>query len=276
MSKPEIIKSGKYEFQIIPNIQNYENRVFIHTYTIGGDYDDCINMSYTYKNSTPIKANISHLSYEPECSIGSSLEKGSGTEIMIKAIIRYAYNEVPSVSKFEFDDNSRIDCVEKDKSKSPPRKPTKPLNLAFFYIAYHDKTWYEARFNAKMMDPTKYRKYKESLSFLKDPAKKLPFADFLQIIGGALDSTENIKDMEKYYSKASTYREFFENIPKKKRCDLLYGWLDTFMKHYIPFDDKAWFINVNDMDKPESIQTGGSLSRGRKYRILSYKKMSNF
>ena len=119
MGKPEIIKSGKYEFQIIPNILIYENRILTRTYRIGGDYDDCINISYTYKDSTPIKAYIS----------GSSLEKGSETEIMIKAMIWHAYSEVPSISKFEFDDDSHIDDVEKDMTNLP----TKPLNLAFFY-----------------------------------------------------------------------------------------------------------------------------------------------
>lgn len=216
---------------------------------------------------------LPHLLYEPECAIGSFLEKGSGSELMIKTSIRYAYNDVKTITKFEFDDDSHIDCIEKDMSKRPPRKAIKPLNLAYFYIAYHGKTWYEARFNAKMMDAEKYRRYRQSLAFLTDPSKKPPFLEFLQIIS----SIENIELLEKYYSKATTYREFFENIPKVRRCDVLYPWLNTFMKHYIgsAFDDKGWYIDATIMDS-EATQVGGCISSRLKYRIFSYKKMSNF
>ena len=278
MSSSEIVQAGKYKFLIKRNIQLYRDQILVHTYKIGGDYEDCINISYIYKNNKPFEAKIPHLLYEPECAVGSFLEKGSGTEIMIRTAILYAYNDVKSIPFFKFDDDSHIDCVEKNMIKTPPRKPTKPVNLAFFYIAYHGKTWYESKFNAKMVDPEKYRKYKNSLSFLRDPSKKPPFIEFLQIIGSSLESTEKIHILEGYYNRALTYRDFFENIPKTRRCEILYEWLTTFMRHYIgsTFSDKEWYIDVNNMNNLNDVQSGGSLSRSVKYRIFSYKKMSNF
>lgn len=267
----EVVQAGKYKFTITRNIQSYRDEIIVHTYKVGGDYADCVNISYRYEKNKPVQAKIPHLLYEPECTTGSLLEKGSGTEIMIKTAIRYAFNDVKTLANFEFQDDSHIDCIEKDTRKPPPRKPTQPLSLAYFYIAYHGKTWYEARFNAKMIDAGKYKNYKKSLDFLTDPAQKVDFVRFLQIIGEPLES------LEKYYTKALTYREFFEAIPKTRRCELLSGWLNTFMNHYIgsTFDDKGWFINVNTMDTP---QDGGSasLTRNLKYRIFSYRKMSNF
>jgi hypothetical protein len=273
----EIVKSGKHTFKITRNIMMRDENIFSHTYKIGGDYADCITISYVYKNNKPVQAKIPHLLYEPECNLGAFLEKGSGTEHMIKTSIRYAHNDVPSVTKFLFDDDSHIDCVEKDMGKAPPRKPTRPLNLAFFYIAYHGKTWYEARFNAKMVDDNKYKKYKESLGFLTDPAEKLPFTQFLEIIGISLESESQVKSLETYYKKGVTYREFFEAIEKKNRCAVLYGWLNTFMEHYIgtSFSDKGWFIDVGTMDQGEP-QQGGATSRKMKYRIFSHRRMSNF
>ena len=256
----------------------YRDQILIHTYKIGGDYEDCINISYIYENNKPLQAKIPHLLYEPECAVGSFLEKGSGTELIIKAALLYAYNDVNTIPFFQFDDNSHIDCVEKNMAKSPPRKSIKPVNLAFFYIAYHGKTWYEARFNAKMINLEKYRKYKNSLKFLTDPSQKPAFTEFLKIIRGSLETTDNLDILEGYYNRASTYREFFENIPKTKRCDILYEWLTTFMKYYIgsTFSDKEWYIDVNNMNNLNEVQSGGSLSRSVKYRIFSYKKMSNF
>jgi len=222
-------------------------------------------------NDTPIKAKLSHVLYEPECAQNRFLETGGGTEILIKTSLRNAYADIPSITHFDFDDNSHIDCVAKNISSKPPRKAKKPLNLAFFYIAYHGKTWYEAVFNAKMKDPLKYSKYKAALGFLTDPKQKVLFIQFLQIISLEVDS-EKIAYLENYYNKTSTYREFFECIPKTKRCDLLSGWINIFMNYYIGsvYSDKEWYINVNTMDTPH---VGGSLSRSLNYRMFSYKKM---
>jgi len=268
--RTEIITSGKYKFKVTTNIQLYEGRITSHTYKLGGDYGDCINISYKYKNNIPIKAMLPHLLYEPECAVGGFLEKGSGTEEMIKTAILYAYNDVKSIPIFEFEDDSNIDCVKKDMGAAPPRKLTKPLNLAFFHIAYHGTTWYEARFNAKMIDAEKHKKYKKSLEFLTDPSKKPEIIENKH----AEDSPQLI-NLEKYYNKSLTYRKFFEAIPKEERCNILYEWLDTFMKYYIFYDNRDWFIDARRMNSA-NVQTGGSLSKNLSYYIFSYKKTSNF
>jgi hypothetical protein len=274
----EIIKKGKYTFKIKKNIQEFRERILIHTYKIGGDYDDCVNISYIYDNNNkPMKAKIPHLLYEPECSIGSNLNRGGGTELMIKTIIEYAHKDVPSINIFEFTDNSHIDCIEKDLSKSPSRKAIRPLNLAFFSIAYHDYTWYELRFNAEMIDNIKYKNYRKKVSFLTEPKMKPEFSDFLKIIKGSIESIEQISYLEKLYSKSETYRDFFEAIPKSKRCDILFSWLTTFMKYYIGdyFSDKDWFIDVNTMNIPKKNNMDGGTYKNMNYRIYSYNNRQN-
>ena len=284
MIHSEIVKSGKYYFKITRNIETYRHMIWVHTYKIGAnvvdcDFPDCINISYIYENNKPMKVKIPHLLYEPECAVGTTLETGGGTEIMIKTAIRYAYNDVRTLPNFEFEDNSHIDCIEKDlsKSKAIPRKISKPLNLAYFYIAYHGMTWYEARFNAEMIDNKKYLKYRDSLIFLTDPSKKLSYEKFFSIIASALHDIEIIKYLEKLYNNTNTYREFFESIPKSKRCDILYTWLNTFMENYIGsvFSVKEWFINVNTMDIPKNT-IGGSLKKAAHYKIFSYKNIQSF
>jgi len=270
----EIVKSGKYQFKIKCNIETFRDQILIHTYKVGGDLSDCVNISYFYKDNKPIKVKIPHILYEPECSVGTTLETGGGTEIMIKTAIRYAYNEVDTLSNFEFEDNSHIDCIGKTMSDSAPRKTIRPLNLAYFYIAYHGMTWYEARFNAEMADKVKYKIYKEKLKFLTNPVEKMPYEKFISMIGSSFDSVETALYLEKLYNKAQTYREFFEAIPKSKRCDILYSWLNTFMEKYIGsvYSHSGWIINVNTMDNPKNM-VGGSL---KNVRIFTYKKIQNF
>lgn len=257
----QIVQVGKYKFKITRNIQEFREQTLIHTYKI---HAYCVNISYIYENNKPKRAKIV---LESECDIGSTL--GGGTEIMIKTLLRYAFNDVPSVHHFEFEDNSHIDCIDcpkKSVTNNPPIKPKKPLNLAYFFIAYHGMTWYEARFNATMIDKAKYKLYKEKLKFLKE--EKPSFELFLNIIGSALSSAEEAAYLEKLYNKTATYREFFESIPKTKRCVVLYSWLNTFMEHYLSssFSSSGWVINVNNMDKPAQM-----VYRGKLYNIFSYR-----
>jgi hypothetical protein len=282
-SHTEIVQSGKYKFKIIRNIEYYRDEIWTHTYKVGdseaSDYGDCLhclhclNISYFYQNNKPVRALIPHLLYEPECAIGTTLDAGGGTEIMVKTALRYAFKDVKTLPNFEFQDSSHIDCLPKDLSKA---LMARPVNLAYFYIAYHGMTWYEARFNAEMSDKVNYACYRKQLKFLTDPAAKPSFDEFKAIILSAFSSLEELIYVEKLYKKASTYREFFEAIPKTRRCDILYPWLNTFMDYYIGsvYSVKDWIINVNKMDQAHT-STGGSLSKGPKYRIYSYQKMNS-
>lgn len=264
----DIIKVGKYTFSIIDKTTYYRDSIYYRGFKIGGDYEDCINISYIYNNGVPVEAKLPHLMYEPECSIGSNLEKGGGSEIMIKTIINYAYNKIPSITKFYFDDMSHIDCIEKNMLLSPPRKSQKLLNLAMLSIAYNSQTWYEKYFNATMKNKEMYSKYRERLQFLEDPPSKVPFERFLEI---ARPPANQMEALDKYYKSAKTYREFFKNIPFEERCLLLLPWLENFIMYYLQgvYNNMGWEINVLDMNT----KRGGS-NKTRKYKKgknISYK-----
>jgi hypothetical protein len=265
-----LVTLGKNTFKISENIMQYDGRIISHTYNIGGDYGPCVTVSYKYSDNIPISASLPHLLYEPECSVGGELEKGKGTETMIKAILRHAFKKVPSISKFFFDDMSHIDCNDKDLSKNPPRKAINPLNLAYFSIIYHGMTWYERVFRAEMVDKKAYRLYKERLSFLDDPAAKPIFHSFLEI---AQPPKEHIESLEALYTPVRTYREFFQDIPRDKRCDVLYPWLHTFMKHYIGdvFTEKGWEIDMSKMSAG-----GGRGRRTTLHRVFHFKQRHHF
>jgi hypothetical protein len=273
------IKDDKYTFTISKSIMRYGGNIISHTYKIGGEYSDCVNISYTYMNNKPVSTKMPHLLYEPECSVGVRLEKGGGTITMIKAAMRLAHTDVPEIDDFQFDDMSHIDCIEKNTSKAPPRKPIRPVNLACFSIAYYGKTWYEMKFNATMMDTERYAKYRKSVSFLTDSSQMLPFIQFLQIIK---PPAEHISDLEKWYTTSKTYREFFEAIPKDRRCDILYFWIETFIKHYLEgvYTEKGWKINIKTMDVQH--HSGGTRKRSKRggssepmYSLFEYRKIHN-
>jgi hypothetical protein len=284
MSESEtIIKIGKYRFKISENILQYGGNIFSHTFKIGGSYNDCVNLSYSYNNGNPISAKLPHLMYEPECSIDSDLERGIGSELLIKTLLRYAYKKIKNVNIFYFDDMSHIDCMEKNLSKSPPRKPQRPLKLSYFSIAYNDMTWYEKHFNAKMSDKDKYNNYLTKIQFLKDNKSKETFERFLEITTPPI---EQIAQLKEYYEPAETYRDFFNNIPYKERCSILLPWLSNFMNYYLKdvYSDNGWEIDINTMDNKR-----GGIYKNRKkihnntrklytkskYKIINYTEIHN-
>uniref|UniRef100_A0A6C0DY63 Uncharacterized protein n=1 Tax=viral metagenome TaxID=1070528 RepID=A0A6C0DY63_9ZZZZ len=281
MNIPEetIIKVGKYTFNVIERKSLYDGNIISHTFKIGGDYKDCVNLSYTYKNGKPISAKLPHLMYEPECTVGSDLEKGIGSEVLIKTLLRYAHNKIKDVDIFYFDDMSHIDCKEKNLLKSPPRKPQSPLKLAYFSIVYNSKTWYEKHFNATMTNKAIYNKYKEKLSFLTSTSEKVDFIRFLEI---STPPPEQYEILKKYYNTSKTYRDFFNSVPYKDRCELLLPWLHNFILFYLSdvYIDNGWEININTMD----IKNGGFKKSSKrkthklypsKYKIINYSEIHN-
>jgi hypothetical protein len=255
----------------------YEGKIYSRTFKIGGDYDSCVHLSYTYKNGEPQTAKLPHLLYEPECSLNKNLERGGGSELMIKALLNYAHGKINKINLFEFDDMSHIDCIEKDMSKTPPRRIQRPLKLSYLSIVYNGMTWYEKHFNAKMIDKVKYNKYRERINFLTDSKEKVDFTRFLEIANPPLDQIIQLKS---WYENAETYRGFFNSIPVDTRCEILLPWINNFMKFYLNdvFSDMGWEIDIYNMN----IHKGG-MKRSKnvktrkihryypsKYRILEY------
>ena len=273
MEEEVYIEKPPFTFSVKTNTMTYNDMIIGKTIRTGGDYK-CVTISYKYQNNTPISASIPLLSYEPECAVGSSLQKGTGTETLIKTAISYAYSQETSVPLFTFDDTSHIDCFEIDLTIKPPRKQRKPLNLAYLSIAYYGKTWYERTFHAKMSDETKYARYRNSLSFLTDPSTKVDFRRFLELVQ---PTNEQILYLEQKYNSASTYREFFNSIPRSQRCDQLFGWINPFMRYYLAdvFSEKGWVIDARLINT----QRGGSTrkrNRASQMIVYNYSETSHF
>lgn len=246
--------TSEEKYTIIQYIQKYNGRIIGNTYEISGDYPGCVHIGYKYENNIPKKAILTRLSY-------------GANESMIKYAIQNVYNDISSIPIFEFDDDSHISYSPVDMAN--------PVSLAFFYIAYYGMTWYEAHFNAKMRDSERYTAYQKSLSFLTDPTQKVPFIQFVEIIGGYISSsTEFITVLATYYMPATTYREFFQNIPSIKRIYTLYGWIDIFIEHYIGkiYTNKDWYINVMDMEAKSIMKEESEIIN---HNIFSYKKITN-
>ena len=115
-SKKIMVTSGSYKFQIIDNIlfSRDKTEIYSRNFKIGGSYPDCVIISIIYENNKPVEASIPFLLSDPECSFTIPLEKGNGAIIMIKTLLDYVYNELPTLTHIKFDDKSSIECATEE------------------------------------------------------------------------------------------------------------------------------------------------------------------
>ena len=102
---------------------------------------------------------------------------------------------------------------------------------------------------------------------LYDPSSKLPYIKFLQLI----KPSENITiELESYYMTTTTYGEFFQSLPKDRRCHLVRDWISIFMEFYLKdnFSNRNWKIQFT---KKDDIKSGGGSRYYFPKDVLFYK-----
>jgi hypothetical protein len=268
----ETITVGKYTFNIKDNIlQTPDGMIYSRSFKIGGNYSDCVNVSITYdRDNNPVSAKIPTLIYDPECSLTAPLDKGEGTIIMIKTLLRYIKHKIPEINEFVFEDKSNIECATEEEMRQKRHRKrgthAMPIVLYYFSIAFNSVTWYEKHFNAYQQDISIHKKYRERVKqLLNDPEIKPSFDEFLRIAQPPMKYLDELKEL---YEKTHTYGDFFKSIPKDDRCRLTRHWIATFMEHYLKgvFKNTDWTIDVREMDK----SNGGTRKKGKKYNTKYY------
>lgn len=294
------VKAGKYTFIIKETSYERDGEILFTTIKMGGDYQDCINVSIDYRNNKPVSAKMPHIMYDEECAYNEPptiiqktstinktlLEKGNGSKIMLQSMLTYIKQKYPTLTELKYDDMSSIDCATDTEIKNAVNRKrgsnVKPMSLYNLSIAYNGQTWYEKYFNGRMQNAEKYAKYRERVDILLN-SKPVDFNDFIRITNVSKDLWDELFE---YYKSAETYRNFFNAIPKIDRCRLLQSWIDAFMKHNL----KGVFSN-NDWIIPLGVQGGKKRTQRKKrnqkgyvpdgirlnhHRIISYKNNLGF
>lgn len=272
------IKVGKYNFIITDNTVLFRDEIYCRNFKIGSLNITCVNVSIFYKNNLPEVASIPHIMYEPNCSIDYPLERGyKGSTIMIKTLLEYIHENIPSIQEIHFEDKSNIECATEEEigKGSKNRKigtNVVPIPLYYFSIAFNGQTWYEKYFNAIQKDTHKHRLYKErihNMLYTKEFKSKLSFIDFS--IMSQINNPEIMNEIENYYNNSDTLGDFFTSIPKKDRCRLVRDWITIFMSHHLKdvFSNTDWIIKI-----PCSHTEGGGKRKSRKKYYLPNSKIT--
>jgi hypothetical protein len=263
-----IVNAGKYKFQIIDNTLLARGQIYCRNFKIGGrgNNSDCVNVSITYNQNQPVSACIPYVVYDPDCSIDIPLDRGQGSVIMIKTLLQYIHRQIPSIKEISFEDKSNIECAteyEIQKKGSRFRKKgthVYPIPLYYFSIAFNGETWYEKYFNARQKDRNKHDKYRAKIDNLLYSEELKTNTSFLRFLEIAQPPVELIDELEHYYNKSGTFKDFFQSIPKSERCKLTRDWISTFMSYHLKdvFENTDWLIDLID-------EKGAGRRKTRKY-----------
>lgn len=172
-------------------------------------------------NNTSMYAELSKIKYDKGCSVQKTLEKGIGTQNMLKVSLSLVSQLYPEIESFIFKDFSEKEC---DNGAN--------IHLGYFSLVISGKTWYEKNFGAVLKDTYLQNMYiqdKEKLN--KKVNEKIDLSDILEKAKVKKDLKE-ILLLE--YNKSNSFKDFFSNLNKNfgkhMLCEYLQPWIREFMR----------------------------------------------
>jgi hypothetical protein len=247
-------------------------------FKIGGrSYKDCINIAIVLKDGIPVYAKIPHLESEPECGVEHFLDKSmkDASVDFIRGSLQFVNSIFPTVTRFEFMDDSKIECNSvKQNSRKPPRKIMKPLSLAHLYLAKYGSTWYENKFNAKLTNTRTFQEYRDTTVVLS-MEKQMSWDEFKS--ENSL-SQEQISILHTLFETSKTWLDFFNSVPRDDTCSAFYMWLPFFINKLLDnkFSQNTWYIDIETMPKTDmTIISVNELRGGRRTRRRGNIQFSN-
>lgn len=231
-----VIKAEGYTFHLLLTKFYDRNTGNISSINInlGGQFEKCLNINILANKDTGI---LSWVKKHAKCSLEENEPK---TQLLILLGISIAKSIKDDLRYIELDDMSYFPCKLPDgKSYQVEMKP--------FHIAFHQSTWYEYYFNAKMIDDNEYNKYVSLKANFMNPQNKPDTFDFIN---------NTLKDkLDPLYNTTSTWAEFFKEISQaygNKKCAIVYPWIKNAIKQIVGSKyvlETEWVIDLENNNK---------------------------
>lgn len=247
-------KYGKFQVTFSARRDRNTNAVVEFTVTVGSKRMECIQLTVPTKETGKTEAKLLWVESDDACSMERYIEKGMAQHMVLigLTLIRLINS---SVKRVTFDDTSSFSCTVptsmnylRKKTSNNDGKLTVPMKP--FHIAFHEATWYEYYFDAKLVkDHEKYIKLKENMHnpnnkpIRKKENKEPPF----NFINKQLQ-----EELTPLYDNTRTWYEFFQAIEKKykkDKCAVIYPWLTSAMSMIFEgnlYETPKWYIDLEE------------------------------
>jgi hypothetical protein len=120
------------------------------------------------------------------------------------------------------------------------------MNLAVYSLSFHQKTWYEAKFQARKMSPTNQVMYESGKNTLLT-TKTIPWSQLMFLI--PIHLQQSLKPL---YERSATYAEFFKDVylivaaDRRRSCEFLQPWLERCLEIMVDGDviKGMWMMDI--------------------------------
>lgn len=223
-----VSEQGIFNLHIIQNKDRNTGNVVSYSIHLGGKERKCFNMKFPSHTNTDTSGYLSWIESHEECSFETFTNKGISQHI-ISLGISIARTINPNLTILKLEDNSNFPCkLPNGIERKVPMKP--------FHLAFHQATWYEYYFDAKL--EKNYEEYLELKKNFRNPSCKPEQFDFM--------NDELQHELMPIYSQTNTWEDFFTTIAKtygRNKCAVLYPWIQKAL--YMIFENHSYFENVN-------------------------------
>ncbi len=278
-------KFGTFRLEVKPvmglDMETRERKVISTNILVGGK-NDCIQIS------VPLDKDVANLMWlgmsDGGCEINNKIISGNNTVHLVNLAFKIVkiYKHIKQVKLI---DSSRIFCGSDTVYEKPIEIP-----LSRYYFLFHQETWYENKFGAKLNESEEVKKrYEEIKKNFTDPSKKTPYFDF--------NNEDLNKSLGELFANSNTWKDFLDALdkyPKENKCKIIYPWLEKAINeitqtdlHYIPsiidlynnpklYDVEYVRIAPTKMDggsktrKLKHFSINPSLARVYKYKLSKY------
>jgi hypothetical protein len=162
-----------------------------HLVYCGGKDIQCVHINFYTHRST---AELETVTYDTCCKKDGNLNRGDGTIAMTLCAMNYVVHNYSYINNFKLSDYSNRVCNY--------GVNTNNISMFHFSIAYHNSTFYEGVFKAKLEPPEKYNDYRKMVDLLNNPEIKSQ-------INGIHYFTDYKLEL---FNNSTTLREFFNRI----------------------------------------------------------------
>lgn len=176
---------------------------------------------------------------------------------MVKLAMTIAKETNPSLQSLTLQDSASFPC------KLPNGKNYR-VNSTDYELFFYQKSYYDKRYGATLINPVLRTLYEQSKSFFLNPDKKPNEFNFMEPV-----LQEQLMPL---YKKTNTWKEFADAISEiwpEKKCTAVYIWLKTALSsicNAVSFAGQDWEIILSDENRItyEIVQKGGNRTRKNK------------
>ena len=223
VSKFYEVQSNNNSYYVIVSIDDDD----VTHISFGGKINGCILI--TIKNNIGI---LERVSYDERCNISGTMLRSYGTITMVKTALVFTFNTYTDLKQIQFQDHSFINCKGTD------------LLLPPLYITLYGETWYEQKYNARLLNIKGYTNINKYLEHIKNKPKWNVLWSFIHrtISNEDINTKISIKSI---WKDTTSFKDMITYMKSHNKCELFMKWLNIYFIYYTKINilDEIYYIN---------------------------------